>query len=97
MVPLAQAISNAFSTSKPSSRSAAPGKFDATLSRQPEPMRLFSSFEADSALVPAPLQIRMPANGRLPVSGRNSNVVSLSVIQLSGENMVRVADKQFVV
>lgn len=60
-------------------------------------MRLFSSFEADSALVSAPLQARMPANGRLPVSGRNSNTVSLRVIQLSGDNIVQVADKEFVV
>lgn len=96
-VPLAQAISRAFCTSESSSRSAAPGKVNATLPRQPEPMRLFSSFEADSALIPAPLQIRVPANGRLPVPGGNSNMVSLRVIQLSGDNVVRVADKEFVV
>ena len=87
---LASAITRAFC----GSRSTEPGRFEPTLSRHPLSMAAPSRISIDPSLVPQPLAIRTP---RIPTSGRNSNSVSLRVIQLSEDGIVRLADKELIV
>ena len=97
MIPLAQAIMSCFDDSGTTSKSAVQRRLGASHSRQLELKQPFSRYDGDSTLVPPRMATRIMANGHISGPTRNSNTVSLRVIQLSGNSILQVADKELIV
>lgn len=97
MMPLAKAIMSVFSDSGTASKSPVQRRLAPSHSIQLEPKQPFSEHDRDSALVPPQMATRTMSNGHFPGSTRNNNTVSLRVIQLSGNSILQVADKELIV
>ena len=66
-------------------------------SSQLMPKQPFSKHDRDSTLAAPQMTTRTMSNCHVPGSTRNSNTVSLRVIQLSGNSILQVADKELIV
>ena len=97
MIPLAQAIMSFFDDAGTAGKSAVQSKLAPSHSRQLEPKQPFSKHDRDSALARPQMATRAISNCHIPGSTRNSNTVSLRVIQLSGNSILQVADKELIV
>ena len=97
MIPLAQAIASFFDDSGPTSKRVVDRRLAAPHSRQVEPKLPFSKHERDSTLAPPQMAMRAMPNCHTPRSTRNSNTISLRVLQLSENGILQVADKELVV
>ena len=97
MIPLVKAIMSVFGDSSTANKSTVQRRLAPFHSMQLEPKQPFSEYGRDSTLLPRQMATRTTSNGHIPGSTRNSNTVSLRVIQLSGNRILQVADKELIV
>ena len=97
MIPLTKAIMSVFGDSGTAKKSPGQRRLAPSHSMQSEPQQPFSEHDRHFSLVPPQMARRTASNGHIPGSRRSNNTVSLRVIQLSGNSILQVADKELIV